>query len=167
MNTHAKTTATKQHVVWEPDIFSFKSATPMHVVDVPCDQPAKKPKLLDDLEDLERERLAALISSATSDECGVLTINDAFIDRAGAVFVESAHSVSDTCPPEQMVAMSVLPFAFQDDLLGESFPIAGPLLGNDAHRNAGVLRDIGGIRGWNSVFVERTHRAPLEWTAHE
>lgn len=166
MNASPKTTATKQSAVWEPDIFSFKSATPTHTIDVTCEQPAKKTKLLNDLEDLERERLAALISSATSDESGVLTISDAFIDHTGAVFVESAHDAPETCPPEQMVATTVFPFVFQDDLLGESLPIAGPLLGNDVHRNAGVLRDIGGIRGWNSVFVEKTHRAPLEWTAH-
>lgn len=164
MNASPDTNAIKKRVVWEPDLFSFKSTVASCVVDDAHSQPPKKTKLANDLEDLERERLAALISTATSDECGILTISDAFIDTSGTVFVESAHSDFDAHLPEKTADVHPLPLFFENDFSSDARPIAGPLFGDRSRKNAGVLSGIGGFCGWKSVFVDKTHRAPPEWT---
>tara|TARA_Y100000768_G_scaffold346563_1_gene294191 strand:- start:5378 stop:5875 length:498 start_codon:yes stop_codon:yes gene_type:complete len=163
MNVSPNPNATKKRVVWEPDLFSFKSTISSSVVDVPNIQLPKKTRLANDLEDLERERLAALISTATSDECGILTISDAFIDTTGTVFVESASNAHDTHLSEKMTDVNLSPLLFENDFSSDVRPIAGPLPRSRSRRNAGVLSDIGGFSGWKSVFVDKTHRAPPEW----
>jgi hypothetical protein len=154
--------------MWQPDFRIRASAD--HLLPTPAKR-ARSPCCEVDFEDQERKRLRALILGAEPDANGTLVaqvdsasnVLDLFSFEPSLVTADSERAASPEYTPSSPEYFQELPALAP--VFVDTRPVAEPWEGDlfGKHSQAGLFREIGGMKGWYSVYVLKTHRAPEGW----
>jgi hypothetical protein len=155
--------------MWKPD-FRIRAPT-----ENPPPTPAKRAlapcsEVLDQ-EEQERKRLRALILGAEPDADGTLvaqvdcdsSVLNLFSLEPSIATADSERAASPEYTPSSPDYFQELPALAP--VFVDTRPVAEPWEGDlfGKHSQAGLFREIGGMNGWCSIYVKKTHRAPEGW----